>query len=158
MIRSLTLTLLVITFAFTACGKDTAEKTPVNGGRALQKGEFPNVPQSVFGQWKSDQDEYDRGIRFQSNLYFNKDSFGVELTCSRGFDSVSVGVAVKANVSETRGSVEVLESAKASVKANGITCTVEITPRTFNYALNRNALTLFNPNSTKQNVTLTRIQ
>ncbi len=140
MSRYLMLALAVLSLTLTACGKDSDNKDKPSQGRTLDKTAFPNVPQTAFGQWQG-RDELENGVFVSPSLYVNQDSIGLEVSCRRGADRITVAFAVKANVSAD--TIQILETARRSAGAGSIaSCTADLPAGRYGYSVNGNVLTL----------------
>lgn len=157
MSKYLMLLLATAALSLTACGKDSKKDENNDrgrGGRVLNKGAYPNVAQTIFGQWKMP-DEMDNGVLFRQNLYWNQNSMGVEVVCERGREQATASFSV--NVRINNNTVEILESAERTVKNGNMNCTASISPAKFNYAVQgSNFLRLFSDDN-KGEMNLTRI-
>ncbi len=156
MSKYLMLLLATTALSLSACGKDSSKnKGTPNNARGLDKGSFPNVPQSPMGQWRAP-DEVDNGVFFKTNFYVNQNSVGVEIVCSRGPDAVTIGLAVRGRVNEAARTIEVLETGTAKAKNGNLECTASLNPMKFNYFVTNNSMQLSVDN--KGRMDLVRIQ
>lgn len=147
MARYLMLVLAAVSLSLAACGKDGNKKDAQPGsGRTLNKGEFPNVPQSVMGQWQAP-DELDNGVFVATKIYVNQSLVGVEVNCRRGLDNATVSFAVQATV--TNQTIEIREHGKRSQKVGAVTCIADLPVTRLNYFINGNVLTLEDANKSR---------
>ncbi len=140
MSRYLMLALATLSLSLAACGKDSDKnKGQPSGGRNLNNGAYPNIAQTVFGQWQA-QDELDNGIFVSPKLYVNQNSVGLEMTCRKGRDTGTLAFAVNARVGED--TIDILESAERSAQVGNGSCTGKLGAGRFAYSVNGNQLTL----------------
>lgn len=158
MSKYLLMLLVSASLTFAGCGKDDNKdkKGGDNKARPLQKAEFPNIPQTVFGQWRAVQTDTSNGTTFHTFMYFNSATAGLEIECDSFRGRVRTGFVVNAKIDAQV--VEVLEGGSSSNKLADMVCTASIQPGRFRYVVEgNNTLKFIHPNGGAPYV-LTRIQ
>lgn len=157
--KYLTLLLVIFSVSFSGCAKK--KKTEPNGEApvlVLNKADFPNVPQSVYGRWLNDETITKDGITMHMKLYVNRTQVGIEVDCDGMGRTAGASFAVNAAI-DTRN-IQILEAAsKAEKSTNGrLNCSAQIAKGTFGYFVSNNNMILTSPRTELKNMVFTRIQ
>ena len=119
---------------------------PPYAGKPINVDEFPNVGGTIYGRWTAEQAEFGNEMAYFTNLYFNKTSIGIAVTCMGFGEEVTVSDTLPAEYA--KNSFTILEGVRAVMNGARLRgCSLEVEPMTYGFQLRSNRLELVEKSS-----------